>query len=125
MLPQLAKKIKNVPAISAAMVKTFEGITRTLNSSEQIRSAVDEGFNNILNSTATVVGSLVRKQSNTREDGEEVLQLIEKAQSNIKEMNKQLGKVPAAVRKDINAASNALLDLVIEYKKRYNLPTPR
>ena len=124
-LPQLAKKIKNVPAISAAMVKTFEGITRTLNSSEQIRSAVDEGFNNILNSTATVVGSLVRAQSNTREDGEEVLQLIEKAQANIKEMNKQLGKVPPAVRKDINAASNALLDLVIEYKKRYNLPTPR
>jgi len=124
-LPQLAKKIKNVPAISAAMVKTFEGITRTLNSSEQIRSAVDEGFNNILNSTATVVGSLVRAQSNTRENGEEVLQLIEKAQANIKEMNKQLGKVPPAVRKDINAASNALLDLVIEYKKRYNLPTPR
>jgi len=125
LLPQLAKKIKSVPAISAAMVKTFEGITRTLNSSEQIRAAVDEGFNNILDSTATVVGSLVSAQSNTREDGEEILQLIEQAQANIKEMNKQLGKIPPAVRKDVNAASNALLDLVIEYKKRYNLPTPR
>lgn len=125
LLPQLAKKIKSVPAISAAMVKTFEGITRTLNSSEQIKAAVDEGFNNILDSTATVVGSLVSAQSNTREDGEEILQLIEQAQVNIKEMNKQLGKIPPAVRKDVNAASNALLDLVIEYKKRYNLPTPR
>lgn len=125
LLPQLAKKIKSVPAISAAMVKTFEGITRTLNSSEQIKAGVDEGFNNILDSTATVVGSLVSAQSNTREDGEEILQLIEQAQANIKEMNKQLGKIPPAVRKDVNAASNALLDLVIEYKKRYNLPTPR
>lgn len=124
-LPQLAKKLKSVPAIASAMVKTFEGITRTLNSSERMKEAVDASFENVLDTTAGIVGSLVEAQSNTREDGENVLQLVESAEANIREMNAQLGKVPPAIRKDINSASNALLDLVIEYKKRYNLPTPR
>jgi hypothetical protein len=124
-LPQLAKKLKSVPAIASAMVKTFEGITRTLNSSERMKEAVDAGFENVLDTTAGIVGALVEAQSNTREDGENVLQLVESAEANIREMNAQLGKVPPAIRKDINSASNALLDLVIEYKKRYNLPTPR
>jgi hypothetical protein len=124
-LPQLAKKLKSVPAIASAMVKTFEGITRTLNSSERMKEAVDASFENVLDTTAGIVGALVEAQSNTREDGENVLQLVESAEANIREMNAQLGKVPPAIRKDINSASNALLDLVIEYKKRYNLPTPR
>ena len=123
-LPTIAKQLKNLPAISGAMVKTFEAITRTLSTRENAQAALDQGLQNTLDATANVVGSLVRAQTNTRDQGEDILQLIESAQTNIREINSQLSKVPPAIRKEMNQASNALLNLVIEYKKRYNLPTP-
>ena len=123
-LPTIAKQLKNLPAISGAMVKTFEAITRTLSTRENAQAALDQGLQNTLDATANVVGSLVRAQTNTRDQGEDILQLIESAQTNIRKINSQLSKVPPAIRKEMNQASNALLNLVIEYKKRYNLPTP-
>ena len=123
-LPTIAKQLKNLPAISGAMVKTVEAITRTLSTRENAQAALDQGLQNTLDATANVVGSLVRAQTNTQDQGEDVLQLIESAQRNIKNINSQLSKVPPAIRKEMNQASNALLNLIIEYKKRYNLPTP-
>ncbi len=123
-LPTMAKQLKNLPAISGAMIKTVEAITRTLSTRENAQAAFDQGLQNTLDATANVVGSLVRAQTNTQDQGEDVLQLIESAKLNVKNINSQLSKVPPAIRKEMNQASNALLNLIVEYKRRYNLPTP-
>ena len=82
-------------------------------------------FDAALDSTANIIGSLAEGQSgaSSRESGERVLMQIEIAQSNIQEMQRELGKLPPAVRSPVSSSLSALKELMISYKKRYNIPT--
>ena len=123
-LPKLAKGLQQIPAITAGMVTTMTAIAETLSSREKTGEAIDAGFKRTLDETANLVGILVRGQTNPEELGEDALQTIESAERKLKELRSQVGQLVPAARRPVQQASNALLEFVSSYKKRYNLPVP-
>ena len=121
-LPELAKGLQQIPAITAGMVTTMTAIAETLSSREKTGEVINAGFKRTLDEAAELVGALVRGQENPEELGEDALQAIEAAERKLKELRSGVGQLSADARRPVQQASNALLEFVSSYKKRYNLP---
>jgi hypothetical protein len=121
-LPELAKGLQQIPAITAGMVTTMTAIAETLSSREKTGEVINAGFKRTLDEAAELVGALVRGQANPEELGEDALQAIEAAERKLKELRSGVGQLSADARRPVQQASNALLEFVSSYKKRYNLP---
>lgn len=116
-LPTVAKTIREIPAVSSAMMMTMSAIYTTLSSREGIEGAIDATVKSTLDSTANLVSSLVKGQSNTREQGEDLIVYAESAQDQLDALQKQLGRVSAPARKNINQGIAALNELLKTYKR--------
>jgi hypothetical protein len=116
-LPTVAKTIREIPAVSNAMMMTMSAIYTTLSSREGIEGAIDATVKSTLDSTANLVSSLVKGQSNTREQGEDLIVYAESAQDQLDALRKQLGRVSAPARKNINQGITALNELLKTYKR--------
>ena len=116
-LPTVAKTIREIPAVSNAMMMTMSAIYTTLSSREGIEGAIDATVKSTLDSTANLVSSLVKGQSNTREQGEDLIVYAESAQDQLDALQKQLGRVSAPARKNINQGIAALNELLKTYKR--------
>ena len=119
-LPELAKGLQQIPAITAGMVTTMTAIAETLSSREKTGEVINAGFKRTLDEAAELVGALVRGQANPAELGEDTLQTIEAAERKLKELRSGVGQLAADARRPVQQASNALLEFVSSYKKRYN-----
>ena len=124
-LPKLAKGIRAIPDIVSAAASTMARLGDRLAAENGVSNEAQKVFDAALDSTANIIGSLAEGQSgaSSRESGERVLMQIEIAQSNIQEMQRELGKLPPAVRSPVSSSLSALKELMISYKKRYNIPT--
>ena len=124
-LPKLAKGIQAIPDIVSAAASTMARLGDRLAAENGVSNEAQKVFDAALDSTANIIGSLVEGQSgaSSRESGERVLMQIEIAESNIQAMQRELGKLPASVRSPVSSSLSALKELMISYKKRYNIPT--
>ena len=117
LLPTIAKKIKELPAVNNALMMTMAAVYTTLSSREGVEGAIDASVKNTLDTTANIVSSLVKGQSNTREQGENLVVYAESAQDQLNALKRQLGRVSAPARKNVLQGISALDELLKTYKR--------
>jgi len=120
-LPTIAKKIRQLPAVNNALMMTMAAVYTTLSSREGVDGAIDASVKGTLDTTANIVSALVKGQSNTREQGENLVVYAESAQDQLGMLKRQLGRVSAPARKNVLQGISALEELLKTYKREVKI----
>ena len=98
--------------------ETFDNISTVISSTTSGDVAKYSGFTTLLDKTAQLVGTMVKGQATSRQQGEEISLNIDEARENIKELKARLGDLPPITRREVNKQLTRLQNSVINQAAR-------
>jgi hypothetical protein len=112
--PAISTVAKNIPPAAKMAVNAFDILATTFSSAENVKKAVSNRMDDVLNATAKLIGAIVEGQSNPKEQGEQIATNITAAKNNIQKLRSQLSNIKSTDRKLVIEQLQKLENLVIE-----------